>query len=170
VGGAVTQKIGGGPAVPPPAPGNVAHKIEIINGGSETVLGNPLSGALPTAQQSANQINYVGGYNFVVQPSAIPGIGSFNVITATPGSVNLGATGAAVYNPTTGTHKITAVAPYGAMLYEPFFAMIQQLAILVDSHVHPTALGPSGPPVVPTMPVLMPMLPLIRSKRVNIGL
>jgi hypothetical protein len=69
--GSANNKIQGGPRVPPPKPGSVAYKIETINGGVEMVIGNPISGALPL-QQTANFVNYAGGYNFVVQPTAMP--------------------------------------------------------------------------------------------------
>jgi hypothetical protein len=170
VGGKQQIKIQGAPPVPPPSPGTIAQKIEIINGSIETTLGNPVSGALPSVRQHATWVNYVGGYTFVVQPTAAPPLGSFSVVTSTPSSVLLGANGAAVYDPSTGSHRTTAVATFGVMKYEPFAAMMQALLNWLDTHVHGTAMGPSSPALVPASPAITPSMPSIRSVRVAVGL
>lgn len=168
VGGQQTTTVQGGPL--PPTPGSVALKWEVLNGGVETVVGNPLKAALPTALQGQNWINYVGGFNFAIQPGALPPpVGAFNVISTLPGSVQLGANGVAVYNPTTGGHDVTAVAPFGVMMYEQFMAMMSVLLTWMDTHVHGTAVGPSSPPFVPASSLVNPLLPPIRSVRVSVG-
>lgn len=171
VGGKQVTKIQGGLPVPPPAPGTLAQKTEVINGSLETVIGNPLSGALPVAQQKATWVNYVGGYTFVVQPTALPPpLGAFNVVTSTPGSVLLGANGAAVYNPITGTHQVIAVAPFGVMKYEPWAAMMQTLLTWLDTHTHGSAVGPTTQPLIPSSPTVGPSMATVRSVRVAVGL
>ena len=88
-----------------------------------------------------------------------------------PASVNLGCDGAAVYDPTTGGHITTCVpAPFGVMKFEPFAALMQTLLTWLDTHEHPSAVGLTGPPVIPSTPSVAPGVPLIRSIRVGVGL
>lgn len=167
VGGVIGTKIQGGVT---PTPKNVAKKIEIINGGVEMVLAPPTQGALPL-MQSETHVNYQGGYNFVIQPTAVPPpIGGFNVISSTPASVMLGATGAAVYDPVTGTHTINAVAPFAVMKYEPWAVMMTILLKWLDTHTHGTAMGPSSPPIIPATTTVQPAINPVRSVRVAVGL
>lgn len=136
-----------------------------VLGDYQRVVAAVTRGGVPKGQGMA-WINYGGGMSFVVQPTAIGG--SFNVVTTLPASVNLGVTGAAVYNPLTGKHDITAVpGPYAAVLYEPLLAFLQALLLWMDTHVHAT-LGTPAP--VPASSVVSGMLPTFRSTRVTIGL
>jgi hypothetical protein len=99
-----------------------------------------------------------------------PPIGGFNIITATPNSVLLGATGAAVYNPKTMTHTIKAVAPFGVMKFEPFASLFTMLLTWLDTHTHATAVGPTTLPLIPATPLISPQIPNVRSVRVAVGL
>jgi hypothetical protein len=156
------QKVVGGMV---PAPGVPAYELELMNGGVTFVMSDVLTGANPAGMASFNVINNFGGVNFVCAPTAA---GGFNVITALPGSVNLGATGTAIKLPN-GSWQIGAVAPFGVMMYEPFMAMMTALLVLLDSHVHITAVGPTTPIPIFTAAV-SPLLPLIRSLRVSVGM
>lgn len=159
------QKVLGG--LPTTAlPGVAALELELVNGGVNFILGDLLSGANPLAMASFNVLVGSGGVNFGLGPLSA---GGFNVISTLPASVNLGANGTLVKLPT-GAVTAVAVAPFGAMLFEPFMTMMTALLTWMDSHVHITAVGPSTPPVVPSSPIVSPMLPLIRSVRVAIGL
>lgn len=166
VNGKVRQKVLGG--MPLTAlPGSTAYELEVINGGINVIVGDPLSGASPAALQSMNVlINGTGGFTVALAPTAI---GNFNVITTLPASVNLGANGAAVRLPD-GSVQVVAVAPFGAMKFEPFLAMMTALLIWLDTHIHLSAVGPSTPPIIPSSPIVAPLIPLIRSIRVSIGL
>ena len=168
VGGAQVTRAQGGVI---PTPGAPAIVNEAINGSINTVVGDPASAAIPAALQGQNFINYVGGFNFALMPTAMPPpIGGFNVISAMPGSVQLGADGAAVPNPATGGYDIVAVAPFGVMKFEPFLAMMLVLITYVDTHFHGSAVGPTSPPIVPMKPLVEPLLAAIRSVRVSVGL
>lgn len=142
---------------------------EVINGDLATILGNPASGALPSNQQKGLWVNHVGGYAFVIQPTALPG-SAFSIISSAPGSVLLGADGAAVLNPATGTYSVVAAAPFGVMKYEPFAAMMQTMLTWMDTHVHASAVGPTSPPAVPASLSVSPVISPIRSVRVAVGL
>jgi hypothetical protein len=171
IGGTEQRKVLGGAEVPA-APGALASVYEFVNGGVELAIGNPSSGAVAAARQGLQCVSYVGGLDFVLQPSALPAPqGGFNVISAQPASVNLGVDGTAEPTPTTGGHAVCPLpAPFAVMKYEPWLAMMQVLLRLFDSHIHATPKGPSGPPVVPLSPAVSPLLSAIRSVRVGVGL
>jgi hypothetical protein len=166
VNGHIKQKVLGG--MPLSALPNVpAYELELINGGITYILGDSLSGANPAALQSFNVIvNGLGGISFGLGPASL---GNFNVVTALPSSVKLGATGSVLKLPD-GSVQTLAVAPFGAALFEPFSTLMTTLLIWLDTHVHITAVGPSTPPVIPSSPIVGPMIPAVRSVRVAIGL
>lgn len=169
VGGKSKRRVLGGGPVPPPTPGNLAESVEYVNGGFEMVIGSPLSGGLPSSMAPATYVNYVGGFNFAIQPTAATG--QFNVVSLMPASVNLGANGTAVPVPG-GGHTVVAVAPFGVMKFEPFMAMMTTLLTWLTTHFHASAVGPTTPPVTAPalMPLITPQLSLIRSVRVAVGL
>lgn len=156
------QKVVGGMV---PVPGVPAYELELMNGGVTFVMSDVLTGANPAGMSSFNVINNFGGVNFVCAPSAV---GGFNVVTTLPGSVNLGANGTAVKLPN-GSWQVVAVAPFGVMMYEPFAAMMTALLLALDTHIHITAVGPTTPIPIFTAAV-SPLLPLIRSVRVSVGM
>ena len=166
VGGTVGQKVVGGTV---PAQGTKAGLYEFVNGGAQTIVGDPASGGLPL-QQMMQWVNYAGGYTFVCQPSSTPfPMGGFAVMSSLPASVHLGVDGTAVPDPTNGGHLVTPTpAPFAVMKFEPFLTMMLQLLTLLDQHVHPTAVGPSGPDPVFTAGISS-MLATIRSMRVGVG-
>lgn len=162
----VKQKVLGG--LPTSAlPGVAAYELEVVNGGITYIIGDALSGASPAGMQSFNVlVNGTGGVTFALGPQAA---GMFNVITTLPASVNLGASGASVKLPN-GSVQTVAVAPFGAMKFEPYAALMTALLTWLDTHVHICAVGPSTPPVIPSSPIIGPLVPVIRSVRVAIGL
>jgi hypothetical protein len=163
VGGVEKRKVMGSI---PPSPGTPAAAFEYIQGGVEWVIGNPVSGALP-AQQSANWIGYAGPFNFITQP--LMGKGGFNVVSSLPASVSLGCDGMAVPKPD-GTHEVVALpAPFGVMKFEPWLTLFQTLLMWMDTHTHQGIIM-SSPPVIPATPLVTPLIPLVRSQRVSVGL
>lgn len=152
------------------APGGVACRYEIINGGVETVVGNPFSGALP-AGQGQTWVNYAGGFNFVLQPGTLEGPkGRFNIISTKPDGVQLAVDGGASLNLETGAHDVTAGAAfYHAMLYEHFEALFQRLLNWLDGHTHIAAEGATTPPERPSSASLSSDVVKTRSSRVVLG-
>lgn len=163
VGGVTVEKIQGGTE---PAGGVVAKKIQTINGHIVYDIANPSTGAVPNGQ-SETHVNWAGGYYFVLAPSAD---GPWSIITNKDGGVHLGANGSAIPDPTTGGFKVISVAPFTAMIYEYFESMMKVLVKWADTHTHATAVGPSTPPVVPLDPLVGSLIPMIKSKRVKIGM
>lgn len=53
--------------------------------------------------------------------------------------------------------------------YEQFKVLIDTIAKLFDTHVHPTPTGPSGAPVVPMSSVIASLILLCKSLRVGVG-
>ena len=169
VSGQMKTVVEGGGTTPPPTAGNLAILWEAVNGGIETVTGNPAHLASPSAQQAQNFVNYAGSINFAIQPTAAGG--KFAVLSAMPDSVLLGADGAAVDSPT--GHTITATAAKHAMMYEPFNDMMGTLLQWLDNHTHLSAMGPTGTAAAgtggPVSPSVQAKLPLIKSLRICIG-
>ena len=173
VGGVIKQKVQGGLPLPPASVGFLAGAYEFINGGVETVIASPLSGGVPTAQQTCNYVNYAGGFNFVIQPTSLNP--KFNIVSMMPDSVLLGANGAAIPSADGTAHTVTAIAPFHVMKYEPFEAMMTILLKWLNMHTHLGAMGPTGPAQMgATGPVdLMvapPVVQIIKSLRVAVGL
>lgn len=143
--------------------------INEVSGEYQHIIAPTYGGAVPL-RQSATWVNYSGGFNFVLQPTAAGS--SFNVVSSIPGSVNLGIDGApAVFNPLTGKHELlTLSAPYSAVLYEPLFTWLNLLMAWLTRHTHGSAVGPTSPAIEPPGPSLNPTLSTFQSKRVRIGL
>lgn len=155
VNGKVKQRVIGGTI---PVPGATAYELEVINGGIVYRLGN-LQNMNVVAGVAGSGVNFDMGV-----------LGSFNVVSALPQSVKLGATGAAITLPD-GSVQVTAVAPFAATLFEPLLAAMTALMTAFDTHTHLTPVGPTVPPPIPIMtPLVTPLLQLARSQRVAIGL
>lgn len=63
------------------------------------------------------------------------------------------------------------VATFHAVMWEPLEALLKQLIVWAQKHIHPTGMGPSGPAVVPfpAQSVLEPLLVPCKSTKVMIG-
>jgi hypothetical protein len=158
-------------------PGSLAVYLEAVNGGIETVTGNPKSGATPATRQTQNHINYVGDINFAIQPSAAATGAKFRVLSTGADSVMLGATGTCTPPVGAGTgesgHSINAIAPNHVMMYEQFEQFMGTVLEWMDKHVHLSAMGPTGPgaggPQGPVTPQAKMQMPPIKSTRVVVG-
>jgi hypothetical protein len=166
IGGKLATTVDGGGPVPPPESGNVAILWDAVNGGVETVTGNPLSGGVPSAKQSQNFVNYAGDFNY-----AVPVMGKFNLVSMMPNSVLLAANGAAV--PTPDGHKFSASASHHVCMWEEMEKMVREIMIWADTHTHLTAVGPTSPAAAAaTGPMTLKVLPTIlpvMSMRVLVG-
>ena len=131
---------GGSPLQPPPV-GSVAILWEAVNGGIESVTGNPANGATPTPKQSQNFVNYAGNFNFAIQPTAPDG--KFVLISTGTDSVLLGANGAASSTPT--GHTFSPSATHHVCMWEEFKQLADTMITWCDEHVHLTGMGPTGP-------------------------
>lgn len=145
--------------------------MDILQGNRSEVLGNPAFGGVPGVIRDYQLINYAGSLLFGIQPTAPTG--RFAVISQLPGSVMLGASGAIVFNPATGLHSISPVAPYGAVLFEPLAALLANMLFWMDGHGHLTGVGPTTPasvgPLGPVTPLIQPQIQTLRSLRVALG-
>lgn len=139
-----------------------------IHGDYNRVLAPLYAGSIPKGQ-TANWINYSGGFNFVLQPTSF---GKFSVFAMGLGAVQLGVDGACTYEPVTGNHIIVPIpAPFSATLFEPLKAWLLQFLAAYDLHTHPTPSGPSLPPLpTPDRVALNATMDLAMSQRVKIGL
>lgn len=152
-------------------PGTVAVLWEAVNGGIETVTGNPTKGGSPTALPAQNFINYSGDFNFAtLLPSQ-----KFQVLASGPDAITLGADGTAVYTPD--GHTITPVVnptlSGHAAKFEQLEQLIRAMMTWMNTHTHLTAVGPTSPGAAgsagPTETTLEPLIPLVKSIRVVIG-
>jgi hypothetical protein len=66
--------------------------------------------------------------------------------------------------------SIKGVAPFHAPLFETLQAFLSALITYLDTHTHPTGVGPSGVPIVPSAATLSSMIAPIMSQKVCIGL
>lgn len=154
-------------------PGFYAAKtVNVSNGNFELSVGNPLAGGLPVINSSIKATTYVGDIylssdvagSVVLSsfaPSALGNAGTAGIILNSP-QVLLGGIG-------------SSLVPYSgpgmaACKFEALLAYIQALHSALDSHIHPTSVGPSGRPVVPFTPVLTPLVAPIASAMVRITL
>jgi hypothetical protein len=154
-------------------PGSVPGKtINVTNGNFEVEVGNPLSGGLPLLNSSIRAATYTGDIYLTsaitgsvilssLLPSQLGTAGPFGIILNSP-QVLLGGLG-------------TEVAPFtqpgmAACKFEALLAYVQALHQMLDAHVHPTSVGPSGPPIAPFSPVLTPLAAPIASTMVRIAL
>jgi hypothetical protein len=143
--------------------------FDYLRGSVGIHLGNPALGGTPLAGKDFNVINASGGINLaVLNPGS-----RFTVLSNAPGSVMLGASGAAVYDPTTGLYLVTPVAPFGAVLFEPLAQLLGLMCGWIDGHLHLSAVGPTSPgaasPLGPISALIMPTVTGLRSQRVLIG-
>ena len=166
----LTTTVEGGPSTPPPEAGNIAVLWDVVNGGVETVVGNPSKGGLPSVKPPFSVVNYGGSVNVAIQSTAQGG--KFNLISNTDDSVLLGASGAATPDGK-GGHTFTAIATQHVAKYEPFEDMMNTLLDWLDKHEHLTAMGPTGPasagPSGPASLAVKPKLIPVKSTRVLIG-
>lgn len=162
----VTTVEGGGP-VPPPDTGNLAILWDAVNGGIESVTGNPKSGGIPTPKQSQNFVNYAGDFNF-----AVPSTAKFNLLSTGNDSVILGADGAATSTDQGHTFSVT-MPPHHVCMWEEFEKFANAVIEWCDSHVHLTAVGPSGPAQAgatgPLTAKAKDKIPPVKSTRVLVG-
>ena len=98
-------------------------------------------------------------------------IGGFNVCSALPGSIQLGADAVVVRDPTTGLHTVQIIpSMFHAMLYEQWSTYMDVLLGLIDTHTHTSSVGPTGPPIVPTAASVSSLAQLVKCQRVLLGL
>lgn len=168
IGNKLHTTVEGGGAIPPPTPGNRAIFWNAVNGSIESVTGDPASGGIPTARQAQSFVNYAGDFNF-----AVPLTGKFNIISSTPDSVLLGASGAAIPGMGGAGHSFTAVAPKHVCTWEDFQTLMTTIFTWLDNHTHLTAMGPSSPAQAsatgPITPTAAPKVALVKSLRVTVG-
>lgn len=153
-------------------PGFFAAKtVNVSNGNFELSVGNPLSGGVPLLNSSIKATTYTGDIYLssdiagsIVLSSRLPSVlgnaGPAGIILNSP-HVHLGGFG-------------EPIAPYfpgmAACKFEALLAYVEALHAALDSHIHPTSVGPSGPPVAPFTPVLTPFVAPIASTSVRIAL
>ena len=129
----------GGPATPPPDTGNLAILWDAVNGGIESVTGNPKNNASLSPKQSQNFVNYAGDFNF-----SIPTTAKFNLISQGDDSVLLAAD-AQVESTDKGHTFKNIKADSHVCKWEEWENMMEIFLQWCDDHVHLTAMGPSGP-------------------------
>lgn len=150
IGGGLTQSIG------------ASSRIDQVKGYLDLVLADPLKGGIPG--NSLCLINYGGDVH--IQPSAT--LGKAVIFGSMPGSVELGADAIPIPRED-GSTTSQSIAPFSAMIFEQFNAMMSAFLTWADTHVHPTAVGPSATALPPAQPIVNPLLPPIQSLRVKIG-
>jgi len=138
-----------------------SSRVDVNEGYLDVVLGDPLKGK---GGGAFSVVNYGG--DILLQPSSTAG--KLVAFGSMPGSVMLGAD--AIPKPRDdGSLTSESMAPYSAMLFEHFNSMMSTLLNLLDTHVHPSAVGPTGPPLIPSSPAVTPLLTPIQSLRVKLG-
>ena len=166
IGNKLITTVEGGGKLPPPSSGNIAILWDAVNGGIESVTGNPKSGGIPTPKQSQNFVNYAGDFNF-----SIPKTAKFNLISTGEDSVLLGADGSATASDT--GHSFTATAKHHVCMWEEFEKFAKTLIEWCDDHVHLTAMGPSSPAKAgapgPLSAKLNEKIEPVKSTRVTVG-
>jgi hypothetical protein len=152
-------------------PGFFAAKtVNVSNGNFELSVGNPLAGGVPLLNSSIKATTYTGDIylssdiagSIVLSsllPSPIGNTGPAGIILNSP-QILLGGIG-------------SSLVPYSgpgmaACKFEALLAYVQALHTALDSHIHPTSVGPSGPPVAPFTPILTPFVAPIASAMVRI--
>lgn len=157
----------GGGKTPPPDAGSLAILWDAVNGGIESVTGNPGSGATASPKQAQSFVNYSGDFNF-----ATPSGAKFNLISADNDSVLLAADGSATSTPT--GHKWTVTTPtHHVCMWEEFEKVINAIMDWADSHTHLSAMGPTGPaqgsPTGPMTAKVKSTINPVKSTRVMVG-
>jgi hypothetical protein len=139
IGNILRTTVEGGGKLPPPDAGSLAILWDAVNGGIESVTGNPGSGATSSPKQAQSFVNYAGNFNF-----ATPSGAKFNLISADNDSVLLAADGSAVSTPK--GHTFTVTTPqHHVCMWEEFEKVINAIMDWADSHTHLSAMGPTGP-------------------------
>ena len=152
-----------------PIPGAfTAKKLEVTNGNFEIQVGK---GGLPNLCSSIKASTYTGDIYLTAAISGSVVLSSistsilgntlpFGIVLNSP-AVMLGGPGLEI-SPVNG-------AGMAACKFEALLAYVKALHAMLDSHVHPTSVGPSGPPVAKFM-ALEPMVFPIASSMVRICL
>lgn len=156
-------------------PTNVAYESHIVNGNATFVVGDPRDGAVPTAIPGFNIFAYNGaivlGENCrdMTSPPAIQCAVALN--TTKPNSIGLGCIPAGPWISPAAVAKNPSTD--FAMLFLKWQALMTQLILMLDTHTHSTAWGPSGPAMAPTPGMfnttITPMVMPVKSLRVCIG-
>lgn len=156
VAGNVSRTITGGPALTA-EPTNIAVDEKILNGSVVKWFGFEKHMANPAAMAGCRQYVANGAFVFgeptskdmVLTPGAITKASAFCVNTGkTPGSIGLGGIPPAAAA-LLGGESVTAKNP--AVKFTELSALLTALITALDTHTHPTAWGPSGPPVAGTV-------------------
>lgn len=141
VGNKLRTTVEGGGKTPPPDEGNIAILWDAVNGGVETVTGNSNSGATTSPKQAQNFVNYAGDFNF-----STPSGAKFNLISKDDDSVLLAADGSITDQKDGKGHKFDVTTPkHHVCMWEEFEKVINAIMDWSDSHVHLSAMGPTGP-------------------------
>jgi hypothetical protein len=162
----VTTVEGGGKS-PPPSTGSVAILWDAVNGGIESVTGNPKSGATSAPKQAQSFVNYAGDFNF-----ATPSGAKFNLISKDPDSVLLAADGAATPGPNGHSWSVSTPTHHVCM-WEEFEKVINAIMEWADTHTHLSAMGPTSPAAAsatgPMTAKVKATVPPVKSTRVLVG-
>lgn len=128
-------------------PGTNALSFTVTNGTVEFDIGNASAGDSQSALSGWSVKTLMGDMVFKTA------LGNFIVNTSTPNSVQLGGNSAL----------------YHSMLFEMFQVFMSTFGGLIDSHIHLTPAGPSGPAVVPPYATSQGLIPAIQSEFVTHG-
>lgn len=141
-------------------PLNVAVDMQVLNGSYFLELGNPLSGANPTAMAGFTVAVNNGDITLGQNPAllALPATkATVSLNTMLPNSVALG-----------GTTGLSAnLAFMHAVKFEPLSAVLAGMMAMYDTHIHIPPI--IGPPITLMSPTLSSLIPLIMSIRVLVG-
>lgn len=128
-----------------------ALSMDVSNGDFVIDIGNPVKGDAQTSMSGFDVNTFTGNISFNST------LGSFNVNTRVPNSVNLGG---------------PVPSALSAMIYEMFASFMELFGTLIDTHVHPLPQfngAPTGPPLAPPWTGSRAMLPLAKSIYVSFG-
>lgn len=137
-----------------PLPGVEAKTVEVSNGDFVINMGNPFAMGLPSFMSTYEVNTYAGDIRLNAGPVGSVVINSFGAPspkgTSSQHGIHLNALSVVIGAPPTG--PICAAPPklFQAVLFEPLQQYLAQLHIWLDSHTHPTAVGPSAPPLAPS--------------------
>jgi hypothetical protein len=137
-----------------PIPGTTAKSIEVANGDFVTNVGSPFAMGLPSFMSTYEVNTWSGDIRLNAGPMGSVIINSYGAPSPKGSSsqhgIHLNALSVMIGAPPTG--PICAAPPklFQAVLFEPLQQYLTQLHLWLDTHVHPTAVGPSGPPAAPS--------------------
>ena len=153
VGGNISRTVTGG-FVDAALPTNRAIDEKVLNGSHVCYMGFPLHTASPAAMAGYRLYVHTGAIVFGEEvplldavPPKIPNPSAMAVValnTTQLGSIGLGGIPPAASALLAGTLP-TATNP--VVKYNELFALLTSLISMLDTHVHPTAWGPSGPAI-----------------------